>query len=1174
MRIEQLLPTAFGPFTDLELDFSAPGLQVVYGPNEAGKSSALRALDAWLFGIPERTRDDFLHPRPALLVGGTLSSGEQRLTFFRRKKRKADIVDPQGNPIDPSLVTSLLGGLNRETFLALHGIDHDTLVRGGRDMLAHKGEIGQALFSAGAGLGALHEALAAMEEERDSLYRPRGKNQAINRGIRKYRDLERRIRECSCAPEAWQRQQDELEELDRQLAEATARRNRLEGERVRLERLLRAAPLLARRRHLLALQDALGPRLVLPDDFSVRRQAAQEQLREQTQRRDLARQRLAAIAEQEKGLTPDQNLLAQASRIDELVQQLGAIRKARQDRTRLEGMRSVRRREARAIIKQIMPGSSCDGAEPLLPLLGRRQRILALIREHDLLQEKQQDGERRLADLDRHEDELARAREALASVRISSSLAEAIRATDRAGEIDSDLARLVQARDVLRTRLQQGLVQAGFREEDVDGLPGLALPSLAAIRAAGRHRQELWHRAGELQSRIEELTRELQQVRGQLRALTLAGAPPSEEELARLRRERDTGWDLLLRRFLDHEEVESEAVSLCGDQPLHQWVEERIRITDQVSDRLRFEADRVHAQASLMAREEELDTVLQGLASEQQELKRQQEQWQVDWQALWEPLVITPDVPEVMEEWHQTMRELQQEARQLVEMDMEIDQLAARREHLRVALIRELEQGGAVVPQGDEVTAVLAAAESLATEQERAGRKLLELERDQQRLSRERKQLEQEVAEYEQRLRRWRQQWQETAILPGEDEPMRPEEAADILEQAREAHSLFSQAEEFDQRISGMERDRARFAQAVDAVARSCGEDVAESTPEEVVERLRKRLDRAARDQALHEQISRDRARVAAEMGEAESLMAAAGSDLAHLISLAGCQDEEELLQAEERSREQARLHDQLIELEQDLVQALSGMSREEAEQALSELDVDDLPGRIRALRERISTELDPAIRRLAEQRGEAAGMLARMDGSDAASRLAEEQAACLGALRRDADRFVRLQLAVDLLRREIEEYRRTNQGPVLALASDIFARLTLGSFAGLTTDIDNRGAPVLVGIRPGSNRPIEVAAMSTGSRDQLFFALRLASIRHRAEQGQPMVHIFDDVLINFDEERSRATLTEMARLARFSQLILFTHQARVAQQAASLDRVTVHDLAGLSAESAAVSLD
>jgi len=74
MRIEQLLPTAFGPFTDLELDFSAPGLQVVYGPNEAGKSSALRALDAWLFGIPERTRDDFLHPRPALLVGGTLSA--------------------------------------------------------------------------------------------------------------------------------------------------------------------------------------------------------------------------------------------------------------------------------------------------------------------------------------------------------------------------------------------------------------------------------------------------------------------------------------------------------------------------------------------------------------------------------------------------------------------------------------------------------------------------------------------------------------------------------------------------------------------------------------------------------------------------------------------------------------------------------------------------------------------------------------------------------------------------------------------------------------------------------------------------------------------------------------------------------------------------------------------
>ncbi|MFZ4625210.1 MAG: AAA family ATPase, partial [Rhodoferax sp.] len=44
MKIRQLLLKAFGPFTNTRLDFSGPAnLHLIYGPNEAGKSSALRA---------------------------------------------------------------------------------------------------------------------------------------------------------------------------------------------------------------------------------------------------------------------------------------------------------------------------------------------------------------------------------------------------------------------------------------------------------------------------------------------------------------------------------------------------------------------------------------------------------------------------------------------------------------------------------------------------------------------------------------------------------------------------------------------------------------------------------------------------------------------------------------------------------------------------------------------------------------------------------------------------------------------------------------------------------------------------------------------------------------------------------------------------------------------------
>src|SRR6056297_2421591 len=99
MRIKRLDLEAFGPFTETQIDFSGnkPGLHIIYGPNEAGKSSTLRALKAWLYGFPERTKDNFLHPNDQLLVSGVLQNQEQDLFFARRKKRKANLLDAEGN---------------------------------------------------------------------------------------------------------------------------------------------------------------------------------------------------------------------------------------------------------------------------------------------------------------------------------------------------------------------------------------------------------------------------------------------------------------------------------------------------------------------------------------------------------------------------------------------------------------------------------------------------------------------------------------------------------------------------------------------------------------------------------------------------------------------------------------------------------------------------------------------------------------------------------------------------------------------------------------------------------------------------------------------------------------------------------------------------------------------
>ena len=174
---------------------------------------------------------------------------------------------------------------------------------------------------------------------------------------------------------------------------------------------------------------------------------------------------------------------------------------------------------------------------------------------------------------------------------------------------------------------------------------------------------------------------------------------------------------------------------------------------------------------------------------------------------------------------------------------------------------------------------------------------------------------------------------------------------------------------------------------------------------------------------------------------------------------------------------------------------------------------------------------------------------------------------AALAKVRRLAERYLRLRLGTQLLKKEIERYRQENQDPILRLASRYFSELTLGAFPDLRSDIDDSGNPILVGVcQDGRTKTVE--GMSSGTRDQLYLALRLATLEWRLEKHEPMPFIADDILINFDDHRSTATLKALAELARKNQVILFTHHRQIVEAVEALGRdghIVVHPLGSVS---------
>ena len=184
------------------------------------------------------------------------------------------------------------------------------------------------------------------------------------------------------------------------------------------------------------------------------------------------------------------------------------------------------------------------------------------------------------------------------------------------------------------------------------------------------------------------------------------------------------------------------------------------------------------------------------------------------------------------------------------------------------------------------------------------------------------------------------------------------------------------------------------------------------------------------------------------------------------------------------------------------------------------------------------------------------------MDGSDHAALFADQSHAVLASIRSDTERYIHVKLAGKILRDQIENYRKENQGPLVKRASEHFSALTLGSFDGLMTDFNERDdEPVLAGIRSEGER-VYVEGMSSGTRDQLYLALRLASLEKYMEISEPMPFIVDDVLVDFDDARSQAALNALAELAEKTQVILFTHHLQVVEQSKQLrGSVQVHEL-------------
>ncbi|WP_438033670.1 AAA family ATPase [Sorangium sp. So ce204] len=1167
MRLIELHLKAFGPFTERTLTFGDKGgvVHVVYGRNEAGKTSTLRALGDLLFGFPHQSPAAFLHDERTLRVGAALESDSgATLRFFRRKGRVKTLLDAEEGVLDDGALKPFLGALERPFFERIFGLDHEQLREGGEALLKDGGDAGLGLFEAGAGLAGMRKVLEEIDGDAGKLFRPRGQNQLINEALKRLAEVRKELKQRALSGDEWRAVRDELTGVRVQLENVSKRVQELWAEREKLHRIQRNLLPLAERSALLAERMSLALVPDLPDDAPTQRENAESSLGEARRRLTGAEQEIVRLSGRRDAITPREGVLTQADAIERLARQRGDIESKLADLPKREAELRQLRTEITRLLGQA--GFRAKDAE-VREILPRRPEIAAIrdmVREQQRLGAEHEQARKTVegyeVDLRTAEGTLARSVEPRDTAPLAAAVGEALKLGDPGKSLRTAQTEAAAAGEALTQALRK-LAFWTFGDVELEALP---VPPDAIIDRFARAFRDEHEQKIRARGALEDARQELDRAEAELTHLGAAGEIPTAEAVRSARRRRERGFRLLRRGFIDgREDVAAEAAAFAPGLPLADAYEDSVAAADELADTLRAEAARVERHRSLLvevARRRDLVAAQEGeLRGVEVSAIRTEEEWR----ALWPSLGFAPQPPDEMLKWlAQRTRVLERRATARVRQDA-LRELEETHANARRSIGRALTLVGEQGASGDEDLAMLLARAQRLVEQsaaERNARKSLLQTIDSLRSKLDA--ARQSYAYKEAQLEEWRARWGVFASRFGRDLTVMPAEMEAILDLCDETSRKLDDADKLEHRIRRIGEDRGTFEQAVSACVTAAAPELAALGAVDAADRLTKMLALARTDAKQREGLEAEIAHHARIVDECRAAIARHAAKLEELCRSASCSTLDDLRAIERTWQQRRDLEHRLGTAERHLLAGGGGRSLQDLAAEAAGANGDTLPGLIQE-RDEEARQLDTEKTELARKEGELRTRFDAMSGGDQAALAAQSAQAEITKIHEGAEQWIRLTLASALLQRGIERYRERNQGPILGRASTLFERLTLSSFSRLVVDLGKDDEPVLLGVRP-DGKSVGVEGMSDGTRDQLFFALRLAVIEQYVSRNERLPFVADDILIHFDDPRSEAALRILGDLAERTQVLYFTHHEHMvetARRALGSERLVVHTL-------------
>ena len=1177
MRLQRLDLMAFGHFTNYSIDLSAGryGLHIIYGPNEAGKSTSLRGLTALLFGFPTRTDDNFKHANKDLRVGAILENRDGKvLRCVRRKARTATLLHAESSQeVSGSHWAEFFPKIQEDHFLRMFGLTHESLRQGGEDLVRGGGDSGQALFSSASGIANLQQKHQSLEDRIEELYGKAGRKGRLYDKLKQYKALRDDEKKVAMSMDQWRRLEKQLQESKDQLEEYRTQSDAVQRQLLEAQRIQRSIPTVAKYLERLRSISTLGAATKLPRDFEERVQKVLgAKAEKQVASEEIANQLRSIESELVKipeSIWDDE----QEDKVRSLLSGLGIYLQALEELPKLKIQSEQLARRAEQKWDEIGKLDTLrDKLEKQKIPLSHKKWIGTLAKQYEALEKQVADRKLRLSKLKNRLDEDQNSESLPLSDESLKMLEQRIQQyRPLAGQSDP-LAALLMESQRGQDRLEKGIQRWRIPCQTAEELVRFPVASLPSI--------ERWEK--ELDKRQE--------------ALDKARSEQSAQDRKRSAKQRE--WDREAKKIRVPTRQEWEASKQARDGLFGMLLEHRSGSTERWNELSEAYAASVQSadamaaelldQAELVAQREQLQEAILELEAQVaewalacQERESELTLGQQAWQAFVYEHRIAVETPTEALEWSQAVSSLQREAQDLLDKRIRIEQMQTAIQQAIVVLNESLAACGFAAEPCDGIdralTRALTRAELVLNKANEARGKAEAIEGQRQLNLQEYRDQTSEIQGLEDQFKELKTQWFDALADIALPDDATPVEVQTILDQVTELQQTTDEIDVTRVRLRESQERVDRYESALrpvlDWLAGASPESAdaisAQASTESKVRWLERQSKLSSQEQEKRVTLETLKKTAQEQLDQASGGIRLLDRELEQMQEIAGAQDQEQLRELARNSREYHLLDLDRKDLQERLFAECNSRDIDPFVQRVEQADADQISIDIKHLSEeirRIDHAREEAIRATSALQRD----YDQLDTSGRAAMLATQASGVGLEIEEAVQELATLRLASVALTAGIERYRSANEDPILKLASESFRQMTLGRFRGIEISLDDAGKHLLVGRRaedgPGSEALVE--QMSDGTRDQLYLALRLASLEQWSKVHEPLPLVVDDILVHFDDQRSVETLKQLVRISSQSQVIFFTHHQHLldlARETLPTDQVFFHELANAS---------